>query len=222
MSWARVQNVSATGTGGVSSISVTLPNPVTAGNLIVVTIGNDATTPTVSDSINSTNYTLGNFYNDAGKSVYTYYYKVITGGSSFQITATFSGTDYPAIYAAEYSFSGTLSVDTAPTGTSGSNANPVLAGALTITGNDLVICTCTLEAGGLTATASSGYTIQFQTPLTGGQHYGIAMSDQLNVTANTTPGFTLSGSASWGICATAFKTPLVTFSGEPAAILPAG
>jgi len=139
---ARVQlKVFATGGSSSSARTAAFTSNVTAGNLIVVTVGTfNGTSATVTDSL-SNSYTLAA---SASSKAQVWYAQNITGGAC-TVTVTPSGGDFVNFMAIEYSGAKTSSVlDTTATG-----SNSV--GPLTVAAGDVVVG----MAGGSTSNATA-------------------------------------------------------------------
>jgi hypothetical protein len=217
MSWAHVQSATASASGAVSTLSVTPGSPVTAGNLVVVGVANyNASIPafTCKDVVNNTNYTLvSSIYSVSAYQVAVFWYIVPTGGSSFTVTVTFTGTNYPSMTFDEYSFptGATVSVDSSGTAAAASS----LAGNLTVTGTDLIYATCTVSTGSVSI--GSGFTQRTKTADLAGQHMGITTEDQLDVSGNMNPSFATAPYIMYGV-AFKFVIAYYTFNATALAI----
>jgi hypothetical protein len=194
VSWTRVQGSGASNASGPTSNTTVSLTGVTAGDLVVVRATAYANSgvsagPSISDSA-SNSYTL-----DKSNNTDTSYWAIIghsvvtTGGSlTFKISWS-SGTAYASIAVDEYSFSGSLSVDSVASMGYASTNSPQ-TGALTVTGNDLICAVLGLDSSA-TVTAGSGFTLRYDGSYSNGNCEGLAAEDELNVTSGLTPSWSL-------------------------------
>ncbi len=217
MTWALANSNSTGAVAGsnASTISATFANAVTAGDLIVVGVsGYGASSITVKDSINNTNYSAcsANVYSSSNFNYGIFWFVAPTGGSSFSVTATGNTSFYPSIAICEYSFStGTISTD--GQGSNSGNSNPFTGSAISPTSTDLIFMTSAYNNYSIgTATPLSGYNARFGGGPTGGSAVGIQVIDGLNFSSTTTPNvMSSSGTQQWYTVTCAFKT----ISGSP-------
>lgn len=198
--WSIVSgNNTGTIVGVSASASHTFPNPVTAGDFLVVGLVCNQTSPPTSIAV--TDSVGGNTWNRAVTYVGTvtpenrqeiWYCTVTNGGSSFAITVTPNVSSYITFGMVDYQTPG-YTVTLEPSGgtaTGGTGSNPT-AGPLTITGTDLVVGFAgNNDAASITANA--GFTLEYN-GLNGADESG-AYEDQLNVASGPiTAGFTTAG-----------------------------
>jgi hypothetical protein len=160
-----VQGKSATNPTGISqSLTVTLAQSQTAGNLNVVAVnlysGSSSTVASVADSAGNT-YALASGPDTGGNATSWLYYcaNIKTASGSNQVTVTFGtgGGPYPEIWVAEYAGVSTISaLDTTGTGT-GHNQSPS-ASITTATANELVVAAWYFEAAVLSGSPGDGFT----------------------------------------------------------------
>lgn len=216
MSWAHVQGTGGQATGGVSSFQATFSGSVTAGNLIVVSVSTYIASGTISvaDNKNAGNYTQA--VRIDGNTNYTsaiYYLVAGTGGASFTITLTGTGTIYPAISIDEYSFTAgaSISVDGTATMDYTNTPTPATSTAIVPTASDLIFASVSTWLAA-TFTAGTGFTLRYNVDYGSGSPGGIGSEDYVNESGSITPGFTLSATAFSVMTAAAFKA---TVAGGP-------
>jgi hypothetical protein len=191
--------------------SATVSWTPTAGHMVVVAISNwtsDGTAPTVSDSLSNTWVKDAFAYGSSGPYNSTIYRSFITTGGSDTITVTFPANVYCTITIAEYTYQGTVLVDT--TGTSvytntlETSFGPTLD--LEYSGDLVVLHLATNQGQGQTYTAPSGYTIEESQPTTPSNAYNsFAYLDNIrSASGNITPTVTVSKSCAWAMSAVAY------------------
>jgi hypothetical protein len=225
MSWAHVQGTGVQSTSGaVNSLSVSFASSVTAGNLavsgIATYIPNQDTYCLVSDNKSNTwaEDTPNFLITEAsciGHSVVT------TGGTSFTVTwktdensgGTSPNASYTSICIDEFSFTGTVSVDSQQTAqTTVSTKTPTVGTALTVTGNDLIYALMEFDlysAGGTTSfTPMSGFTNAYTAQWNSAGGEGIWAMYELNATSGVDPSWTITSTntPNTTCCAVAYYT----------------
>jgi hypothetical protein len=195
--FALVQRVTATGVGGASSQSITLPN-VVAGHLLVVALGSGQGTITINDGIN--NY--GTYPFDVTSDNCTIAHAI--AASSGTLTITVAGQAYYAVMVEEWSFTGALTVAHAQGTGSNTTAD---AGPVTTTGNALVIAA--FSSGAIQAVAvtpSAGFTAGAALPATAGNNFLLYSSYAANLAAGTShPTFGLNPTLAWNAATVAYS-----------------
>ncbi len=203
LSWVHVQGTSAVGT------SLTFASPVTAGNLIVVSVSEyngSSTTITCKDSKNNVNYTQVAQVSNSGNQVAVLWYIPPVGGTPFTVIA--SNAYYAAMTIDEYSMpvgATGLVIDSFGSDNTGAKT---LASSLTVTGDDLIYAACAVNSG--TVNAGSGFNLRGQVAYVYSVDIGITSEDQLNVTSNINPTFAAGGGIQ-AMIGVAFK-PLLPFT----------
>jgi hypothetical protein len=204
MSWSHIQSANAAGSGSVSSLAVTLRSSTPAGHLVVANVEGNAPSITLADSAGNTWTPI------AGTSSF---YSVVTNSGTLTITATPSSSSFLTIGAAEFFGSSPILAGSAHLG-SGTGASATTSSPVTWTGNALVVGTVNESGNGDPATAGSGWTLDFTTPFSAGQHFGQQVVYALNVTSGTaTPTVAYSASNSWNMTGFAFVEGSATLSG---------
>jgi hypothetical protein len=211
MSWSHVQGTGVQGAGGISSLSCSFAGALTPADLVVsgVTTYNLAATPPITASDNKGNTWTA----DTTGTPTNYYLAAIshalatTGGTSFTVTWTIaSGGGYPSMAIDEYSYSGTLSVDSAETsGSTTTTTNAPAAGSLAVTGTDLVYAVLGTDASA-SFTAGSGLALRYNANYANGVAEGICAEDQLGATSAVNPAWSLSAAVACYTAAVAYKT----------------
>ena len=195
MSWSLVQSQMAFATSAVSSQAVTFSGSVTVGNLVVVGITSYCSGGATSYSVSDTHNT---YHQDATKSstgTYTdstvdIWHSVVGTGGTLTVTVTPGSAAYVTVVVAEYSFSGTASVDA--TNSAVGNSNAPDSGSLTITATDLVVGMCDNQ-NNHAPTAGGSFTIEQNQNSSSGEP-GFYL-DQLNVTSNLDVTASLTGAS---------------------------
>ena len=227
MSWAHIQGTGTQAAGAVTSLSVAFGSNITSGNMIATGV---ATYCTPTDTLTATDNAGG------GGNTYTSDTTAVVGSNNYWVTIshapitlgtgtkptvtwTASGTSptmYPSIAIDEFSYGGTLSVDShvSYNNTTVSTASPSV-GSLTVTGNDLIYAVLGFDASAPTVTAGSGLTLSYSAGCVNGQAEGIAAEYQLNATTTVNPSWTLSAPATTYRCGVAYKTPTGATNGPP-------
>ncbi len=193
MSWAFVQKGVAHGTGGVSSITLSLTG-VAVGNLLVVGMSaNDPSSLTfgLSDGVNT--YTAGGsmLATGAGTNIRSrvWWTKVTTGGS-LTLTLTVSSPVVLELGAVEFSAApgATFSVQTTQTTQDGSSPSIPTAGTIAFSGTKQLLVFVTDGDSEFTTnqTAGSGFTLGNQLKGTGGSWYSYNDQYALNKTVADT------------------------------------
>jgi len=204
-----VQSNSGNNAGtATTSLSVTLPSPTTAGNLIVAYVVPGSAQPgsiSIADNIGNTYApaTSTLITNQCGMSQEFFYAANVAGGND-TITATTANPGGMALVVLEYSGAATANPLDAQASSSQagcvSSGSPSSAPVTTANANELIITGAAVSATGLVWTAGSGYTLRTATT------FGFAVADQTASTAGTYAGsFNLSAPANWIESAVAFK-----------------
>lgn len=198
-------NQTAHGSGDVTTIQVTL-NGIAAGSLLVgfVHHSNSGTVSSVNDG--TSNLTLGTRRENATSTdVVSPCWRLSDSGGTKTFTATVSpASAFMRFTIAEWSYSGTCSLD-ADAGGSGVTATQPITNTFSTTGTDELVFACTIDNNNSTASAQviNGVTATLLNDI-GGHHpfYRILTSTFTNGTA----GCTVSGGAGvqWAISALAF------------------
>lgn len=153
---AFVQGKSTGGFSNANPIALTFTSSVTTGNTIVVLICVQSTIAVNSftDSQSNTYTQLYNTVVGTGSNKFYVYYSInVTGGASFQVKATPSGTGWGFTMVAQ-EFSNISSLDVNNTSSGSSTANPQSTGSVTTTAaNDMVVA---MMAQGTTTTMTAG------------------------------------------------------------------
>lgn len=217
MSLTLVQSIGASG-----SNTVTFTSPVTAGNLVIAWItyqssGSNIRTPSFDDNKGNPTYTLidgiaktvtGTHYLAA-----LYYQAVPTGGTGFIGTYTVSNSGNATVTMAEYSFTGTLSLDAFNASISSSSGTSLTSGSMTTTGpSDLVVGVGIASANGQTWTAGSGFTALFTEAGSSGISPICAVAQTGVAPGSISASMTDTTSSGWACCGAAFSaaTPVGT------------
>jgi len=181
--------------------------PVTAGNLILVTVSGTANVASVYDSVNGSGHPYTQVYTESGVNYWTFVFmlKVPAGGSNFTVSAT--GVDSaPVMNVAEFSAGAgeTYAVEGTPTyvtlGTTGAISIPALAN----TAGDLVYVPIPCINIGSTFTPGSG-AAALAVAGTVGSGYAICGEYYLSATANLAATATLNAVYEWSGAAVAIK-----------------
>jgi hypothetical protein len=216
--WARAQaGTIVSGSGSSLSTQATLTG-VTIGNELTVCTGSyQKSVVSVTDGFNTYTNRVTLLAGNIDCEIWT---APVTTGGNLTVTVLYGGTGAAVAPVAfdEYSYSGTLSVDSTNTG-SGSGS-PEGTANLTVTGKDLILnTTCFVSSFG-TPTAGSGFTLEHQTNYVGGQSMALVVQDGLNVTTSPiSPSMTTTSGLGWVSAALALKTPNIA-TGNSAALLP--
>lgn len=170
---ALVQTKAANSSSSPASLSATFDSSVTTGNLVAVTVrlcsvsAGDASTRTVTVTDSESNtYTLAVASPAMAadiNAVRIYYAKNVTGGASFQVTATITGSAAGRAEILAHEVSGLDA--TAPdenTASATANSSAPSGGSVTTAGGGFVIAAAQTMNGYRTMSAGSGFT--FITP----------------------------------------------------------
>jgi hypothetical protein len=150
-------------TGAAGSNSATFLGTVTAGDLVVVRVayqftGSPISSPGVTDSEGNA-YTLAVLLSDTVSLVHysvSVWYSLIAAGGVLTVTYTPPGSNSATLSIAEYSFTGTLSLDAAVSSTG--TGTSLTSGSMTTTGSsDLVAGAGIAAATGQTWTVGGGF-----------------------------------------------------------------
>lgn len=189
--------------------AVSLSSAVTGGNLVVVGITTTQTIP-----VNAITDNKGNTYTKAAEAINgsnhaaIFYASNVTGGASFQVSSSVSGT----IAAHEYSgVALTNALDQTHTGT-GSSKNLSSGNVTTAAGPELYFGLGWSSGSNNSWSAGTNYTMR-QSELNNTSYVRFASEDRV-ITSSTTVAatFTVSGAKPWAAAIATFK-PLVTSSG---------
>lgn len=143
-----------------------MPSNVTAGDLLIVTVGNQpaasAVTVTVSDTLNGSFTQAGTSCFSAYDAQSTMFYFAHSAAGADTITATLPASASISVDAQEYSGIATSSpLDVAPLcGTLTAGAHPATPSITTVTANDLIVAAAPFAGNTGTLTVSSPYTIE--------------------------------------------------------------
>jgi len=223
VSWTLNQSQTG-GAGSVTSLQVTLPGAVTAGDLIVVLISmyGTTTTSTVGDNINSgTHNALANEYG-VNESAIIFGYIAAAGGTAGNFKVTWSNgstTTWMAMVVLDLSFTGTGAADGSASMGSASSSNPHSA-AITPSGTDFCVNTVCFGAAS-TNTIGSGWTLGGSIAYASGGQMGLFWQYALNQTASITPSSTCT-SQEWECAAFQWVGTGVTsaYSQQPYLVFP--
>ena len=226
---ATIENTSATSSGGGTTTatstptfvqgnidstigSVTFPNPVTQGDLVVVAVSVFGTTFPANDITDS----KGNTYTKINEAVNTtnggdhvalYYAKNVTGGSSFTVTSATAAS----IAVQEYSGVATSSPLDKIASSTGATGYPNPGNVTTTLGSELYVGAAWSATTGDTWTPAPSYTVR-QHQDDNDTHERLATEDTTITTASTTAAkLTTTTSGPWAAVMATFK-PLVTTS----------
>jgi len=182
--------------------SVTLDNPVTSGNLIVVglTVYNAAIpTNAISDNKGNTYTKVAEAINGSDHAA-IFYAKNVTGGSSFTITSSVNGT----VAAHEYSGLATSTVFDKTATSTGSSATPTTGNVTTSTSSELYFGLAWSKNDSDAWSAGAGYTLREQ-ETNNNTAERIATEDAILLTASTTfARFTTTTSNPWAAAIATF------------------
>ena len=194
---AFVQQASAH-TPGAGSFGVTLPNPVIAGNRIVVVSGiwnsSNSTATGVTDTAGNTYTELLHFKASDGTEMSVWSAPITAGGGTKPtVTVKTTGTADMAVSASEYSGLATasdasvLDKSAQNSGTTGGTGATVSSGATaaTTSGNELVIGAYVDSGFGDNLTGATGYNVRSNISNVGDME--ILTEDQVSPTAGATP-----------------------------------
>ncbi|HKI19009.1 MAG TPA: hypothetical protein VKA15_14070 [Isosphaeraceae bacterium] len=202
MSFTHVQGTgNDTGAGGAASLAKAYGSNVAAGDLLLcgATTGGGHNV-TVTDS-------QGNAWQKAvftGKAFADIWWTIAGSSAACTVTVTPTLSDLISMTIDEYSFAGGTIVQLTSTNTKNGSGTTQTAGNLTI-GTNLVYCVGCDGTGAGAWTASTGFTLRYNSFLVGGTHYGIAASDNVAEATNPiNPGFTTTNSITWNCSAVAF------------------
>jgi hypothetical protein len=199
LSWTRIQGTGAQNAAGpTQTIAKAFASNTAVGNLIVVRVtlyNNSGSAETVSDN-------LGNTYTKDILEVFGtlqagVWHAPITSAGATTVTADDgSGNNaYWAIAIDEYSYTGSLSVESTvtsdPSQLGSPTTTPTMQTALTVTGTNLVAAILGADGNSGTITAGSGGVLRFNANYSSGSAEMIAAEDYINVTSNTTPSWTV-------------------------------
>ncbi len=189
--WAAIALVTSGLGNGVAApggAQVTINS--TGASLYVVCVASDAGNGTgqgVSSTRGNTLTKIGTRYtNSAAQQIETFYSVPSNPGSGDQLT--YSGS-FGTIMATAWSGThATTPLDTgsgAPTGNNGTTSTSIQPGSVTPTQNGALIAACSSVSGGTTSsfTAGSGFTVELNAGLVGGQSYGGSFNYLIQSTA---------------------------------------
>ena len=204
-----VQHANAAGLS-VATLPVTLPNPVTAGNLLVVGVrAGDTDTinaPTDTGSNTYTNVAGATVVNTGNHKIQTWYVANCAGGSTFTVTANFgAAVGHPEIFVYEVSgIRPTSPVDT-QTGGQAASGTAVASGSITTAeAGEYLFGFCTTSGNTGTLALGSGWTdaefmqSNVNNPTGGGEDQITSAAGSFNAT------FTLGTSSAWSASVVAF------------------
>lgn len=157
MAWAHVQTIKQLGAGFVASPSITM----TGGNMIVVVLagfrGAGWTVTGISDGTNTYEHRASLQLASLGIEIWSS--NSVAGGSRTVDPSVSGAMDAGAFFVSEYSYTGTVSVDTTDTG-SGTSSTPTSGNFNTTANNALLVGGLAVDAGGtLTITEGTNWTI---------------------------------------------------------------
>jgi hypothetical protein len=207
MGWTYAGNSAGGNTSG-TSLSITLPNAVTAGDLIVVGVvtwnGTPLTSGQVGCSDNKGNtYSLAKWETNGGVgnlATGVFWGVAVTGGASFSVTITSSVSAFLTAMAGEFSAAGATVSLNSTASANGSSTAPS-TGSLTVTGTDLVFAVVNTPANVSFAAGTGFTTLNSQNSNnneSGSTEYLLDATTALN------PSWTLGSSTTWQAAGAAF------------------
>jgi hypothetical protein len=207
VSFSHVQDWGAQTTGTATSLTATSGSAATAGDLVVVhfTTLSGQSVSSVADNAGNT-YTLREAWTGSGNwYLYIYSSVLTTGSSGLAVTVTLSLANYLTVGCAEFSFSGTLSVDGTPTAQNSNSSTPS-SGSITLSATDLFVGCCNTQGSGHTCTAGTAFTLGYTGAYSSGVSLGLYTEYNLaDANSSDSASFSASGSGNWNAAGCAFK-----------------
>src|SRR5262245_61157939 len=213
MANVRVQATASSEFNNAATFTVTLGSSVTAGNFVAAATsswktGTDQTISSIADNKGNGNYTSGvDTPRIDSEVIGGIYYKanVGTGGTSFQITVTWSTNSAGCIGGMEYS-----GVATSPTVASGTNNGSSTTPSVSVTPGSTALCLAMMSYNTISTTiavsATGGFTEVLEIDENNDRE-AISIAEKIDVTGSQTCNWTLGSTTTWTAGAASFTAP---------------
>lgn len=212
MSWTHVQDFGNTNTvysGSSGSISASSTGISVGDYLLVIVANYEAYTSGVSDNYGNTYTRLGRITNGSTQGE-LWYAPVAAVGASGALTITSAAQAYGVIGVADFTASGTVSLD-GPTVTNSATGTAVTSGSFGGAAGDLGVACVFFGSTSGTVSANAPWTLGYSAAYLSSYHVGAALIYDLSTPSAPNISATLSASLSWGAVAQALTAAASSF-----------
>ena len=207
MAAVRVQATASSEFADVTTFTVTLGSSVTAGNCIIAATSSwssptDQNISSIADNKGNGNYTAGPGMPRLDSEVIGDIYRkpnVTTGGTSFQITVTWSVACSGCVGGIEYS-----GIESSPTVQTGTNSGSSTTPSVGVTPGASSLCIAAMSYNGNATTIAVSGTGGFTQVLEideNNNRQAISIAERLSVSGSQTCNWTLGATKTWTACA---------------------